>query len=169
MRNKLLVAAAIVVGLASVAYAAFAQILTINGTGTATGTWDVKITTIALDAASVGATNHNAVAPTVAGDGLSATFNADLAYPGATATYNVTIKNNGNIDAKLSTLTDLATLNAAAPDYITYSLSGVALNDVLTAGSTVTAKVTVTWASTDTHSGSVSKVATINFGYVQNT
>jgi hypothetical protein len=37
MRNKLLIAALIVVGLASVAYAAFAQVLTIGGTGTATG------------------------------------------------------------------------------------------------------------------------------------
>lgn len=37
MRNKLLIAALVVVGLASVAYAAFAQILTISGTGTAAG------------------------------------------------------------------------------------------------------------------------------------
>lgn len=37
MRNKLLIAALVVVGLAPVAYAAFAQILTISGTGTAAG------------------------------------------------------------------------------------------------------------------------------------
>lgn len=37
MRNKLLIGAAILVVLASVAYAAFAQILTISGTGTAAG------------------------------------------------------------------------------------------------------------------------------------
>lgn len=37
MRTKILVAALVVVGLASVAYAAFSQVLTISGTGTASG------------------------------------------------------------------------------------------------------------------------------------
>ena len=90
-------------------------------------------------------------------------------YPGATAVYNVTIKNSSNLDAKLSTLSDLAALNATAPAYITYTLSGVGVNDILAAGTTANAKVTVTWAATDTHSGTVSKAATVNFGYVQNT
>ena len=167
MKNKLLVAASAVVGLATVAYAAFATTLSINGTGSATGTWSVAITGIALDATSVGATNETA--PVVAGDSLSATFDANLAYPGASAVYNVTIKNNGNIDAKLSTLSDLTTLNATAPSYLTYAVTGVAANDILAAGNTVTAKVTVTWAAADNHSGAASKPATINFGYVQNT
>ena len=167
MKNKFLITAALLVGVASVAYAAFATTLTINGTGTASGTWDVKITGISLDAASVGATNNTA--PVVAGDSLSATFDAGLAYPGASATYNVTLENNGTIDAKLSTLSDLTTLNSSAPAYITYALTGVAVNDVLAAGNTVTAKVTVTWASGDTTSGTASKGATINFGYVQTT
>ena len=77
MKNKFLITAALLVGVASVAYAAFATTLTINGTGTASGTWDVKITGISLDAASVGATNNTA--PVVAGDSLSATFDAGLA------------------------------------------------------------------------------------------
>ncbi len=166
MKNKLLIGAFAFIGLASVAYAAFASTLSINGTGTTTGTWNVAITNIALDASSVGASDKTA--PSVAGDSLSATFDANLAYPGASAVYNVTIKNNGTVNAKLSSLTDLTTLNASAPAYITYSLSGVAVDDVLAAGATVTAKVTVTWTAGDTHSGTVSKAATINFGYVQN-
>ena len=126
MKNKLLVAALAVVGLATVAYAAFATTLSINGTGSTTGTWSVAITGIALDATSVGATNKTA--PVVAGDSLSATFDANLAYPGASAVYNVTIKNNGNIDAKLSTLSDLTTLNATAPSYLPYAVTGVAID-----------------------------------------
>ena len=169
MKNKFLIFAIIIVATASAAYAAFAQNLIVNGTGTATGNWAVQITGITL-ATSTGATNHNAVAPTVAGDGLSATFNVDLAYPGATAGYDVTIKNNGNIPAKLSTLTDLTTTNNVAPTYITYAISGVALNDTLAAGATTTARVTVTWAaSASTNPSGANKVATISFGYVQNT
>lgn len=168
MRNKFVIAALVIVGAASVAYAAFAQNLIVNGTGTATGNWDVHITTITL-ASATGATNHLGVAPTVAGDFLSATFNVDLAYPGATATYDVTIKNNGNINAKLSTLTDLTSLNAAAPTYITYALTGVAINDPLAPAGTTTAHVAVTWAaSANTNPSGANKVATITFGYIQN-
>ena len=63
MRNKLLIAAAVVVVLASVAYAAFSQIININGTGTTSGDWKVKITGISQSSAN-GATD--ASAPTLA-------------------------------------------------------------------------------------------------------
>ena len=56
MRNKLIIAAVVLVGLASVAYAAFSQLLTINGTGTATGNWKVEIIGI-TPTGQVGATD----------------------------------------------------------------------------------------------------------------
>jgi hypothetical protein len=166
MRNKFLVAALVLVGLASVAYAAFAQILTINGTGTASGNWDVKILSI-TPTAQTGATDK---ASTPSFTATSATFDVDLAYPGATSSYNVVIKNNGTIPAKLSSITDLTTVNAAAPTDLTYAVSGVAANDTLAAGAEVTATVTVSWKSTGTADISTqSKAATIDFNYVQNT
>lgn len=152
------------ISLASVAYAAFASTLTINGTGTATGNWQVEIISI-TPTGQVGATDQ--VAPSFTA--TSATFNVGLAYPGATSSYQVVIKNKGTINAKLSTLTDLTTLNAAAPSYITYSISGVAINDVLAPNATATATVTVTWASSaSTNPSGASKSAIINFNYVQN-
>lgn len=166
MRNKILVAALVVVGLASVAYAAFAQILTIGGTGTATGSWDVKITGITPTAAT-GATDATAPSYT----GTSATFSTNLAYPGATATYQVTVKNNGNTPAKLSSLTDPSTINGTAPTYITYTLSGVtAGTTTLDPGATNTLTVVVTWdsASSPVTSGET-KTATFTLNYVQNT
>lgn len=164
MRNKLIIAAVVLVGLASVAYAAFAQLLTINGTGTATGDWDVAITSITRTDTNPGATDATAPSYT----GTSATFSTNLAYPGASATYDVVITNNGSIDAELSSLTDLATINAASPTDITYSLSGVAVNDVITAGNTDTVTVTVTWNSGATSNiTSQSKTATIDLNYVQ--
>ncbi len=166
MRNKLLVAAVVVVALASVAYAAFAQLLTINGTGTATGTWDIQITSITAKN-QTGATDH---ATTPSFTATSATFNVDLAYPGATSTYDVVIENQGSIPAKLDTLTNLAAKNAESPVDITYSISGVAVNDTLAAGASTTATVTVTWvAGSTTNITTQSKAVTIDFNYVQNT
>lgn len=165
MRNKLLVGAMVLVGLASVAYAAFAQTLTINGTGAATGTWDVAITAITQTSAT-GATENSA--PTF--NATSATFDVDLAYPGASATYDVTVTNNGTIPAALDTVTDLAALNAQAPTHITYSITGVTGGSTTLAasGGTNVAQVTVTWDGASTASGG-SKVATIDLDYSQDT
>lgn len=163
MRNKLIIAAVVLVGLASVAYAAFSQLLTINGTGTANGNWNIAITGI-TQTASTGATENAAPLFT----GTSATFDVDLAYPGASATYEVVIENNGTIPARLSTLTDLTTLNAAAPADIHYTLTGVAVNDTLAASATVTATVKVEWLTGgSTNIDTQSKVATIDFNYIQ--
>lgn len=166
MRNKLLIAAAVLVVLASVAYAAFSQVLNINGTGTASGSWQVKITDID-QVSSSGATD--ASAPTFTD--TTATFDVNLAYPGATATYDVTIENSGTIDAKVSRVTGIDEANSATPAYITYGFSGVDATTTITAnGGTNVAKVTVTW---DPNSAPVtagaSKTATIKINYVQDT
>lgn len=166
MRSKLILAAVVLIGLASVAYAAFAQILTINGTGTANGNWDVKIISI-TPKDQVGATDQ---ATTPSFTDTTATFDVDLAYPGATSTYDVVIKNNGTIPAKLSTLTDLTATNALSPVDIHYTLTGVAVNDLLAAGASVTATVQVEWvAGGSVNIDTQSKVATITFDYIQNT
>lgn len=166
MRNKLIIAAVVLVGLASVAYAAFAQILTISGTGTAAGNWDVEITSITAKD-QTGATDR---ATTPSFTSTTATFDVDLAYPGATSTYDVVIENNGSIPAKLSTLTDLTSLNSSAPTDIRYTLTGVAVNDELAAGASVTATVKVEWLTGgSTNIDTQSKAATITFNYVQNT
>ena len=165
MKHKLIPIAIVLMSFASVAYASFATTLTINGTGTATGNWDVQIISI-TPTAQTGATDHVSTPSFTA---TTATFNVDLAYPGATSSYNVVIKNQGNITAKLSTMTDLTSLNAAAPTYLTYAISGMTLNSTLAPNATVTATVTVTWASSATTNPSgASKAATINFNYIQN-
>lgn len=166
MRNKLLVAALVVVGLASVAYAAFSQVLTINGTGTANGNWDIQITSI-TPTTQTGATDQPS---TPSFTSTTATFDVDLAYPGATSTYEVVIENQGTIPALLSSLTDLTATNAAAPTDLHYTLTGVAVNDTLAAGASVTATVEVEWLSSGTTNiDTQSKAATITFNYVQNT
>lgn len=167
MKNKLLVAAVVLVGLASVAYAAFTQTLTINGTGNATGDWDVAITGITQTAA-VGATDVSA--PTF--NATSATFDVDLAYPGASATYNVTVTNNGTIPAVLATIDGLTQANAAAPLYIDYTLTGVTAGTTTlsASGGTNTVTVKVEWDPLDaTSNPSATKAATITLDYEQDT
>lgn len=164
MKTKIIVAAFVVVGLASIAYAAFAQLLTINGTGTITGDWDVKITSI-TQTSSTGTTDNVPASFT----DTSATFDVNLAYPGATATYNIVITNAGNIPAVVTSVDGVTTANAAAPTYITYALSGVSNGTTLAAGgATNTATVTVTWdpASAPVSTGE-SKTATITINYEQ--
>lgn len=164
MRHKFIPVLIVLVSFASVAYASFATTLTINGTGTATGNWDVRIISITATG-QVGATDQQAPSFTT----TSATFNVGLAYPGATSSYQVVIKNQGNINAILNTITDLTTLNASAPSYLTYAISGVAVNDTLAPGASTTATVSVTWASSaNTNPSGASKAATINFNYIQN-
>ena len=166
MKNKLILVAVVVVGLASVAYAAYAQTLNVNGSGTAAGDWDVAITDITQTSAT-GATENSA--PTF--DETSATFDVDLAYPGATAEYDVTVTNNGSIPAALSSITDLTSLNASAPAYITYATSGVTNGTTLAAnGGTNTLHVTVVWtgASAPATTGTT-KPATITLDYDQDT
>lgn len=167
IRNQLIIAAIIIVGIGSIAYAAFAQILTINGTGTATGDWHVAITGVSRTAAA-GATEVGG-SPTFTG--TSATFDVDLAWPGAYAEYTVTIANTGNIPAKVESVTDLATINSADPTYMTYTVGGVAANDLLPATTgTDTATVRVEWDPLDnTGVANDTKSATINFNYIQNT
>lgn len=164
MKNRLILIAIIGVALASAAYAAFATNLSTNGTGTATGLWDVAITSIS-PASQDGASDRPG---TPSFTSTSATFDVDLAYPGASSSYQVVIKNRGNIDAKLSSLTDLSPINAAVPTYLTYTLSGISVGDTLAPNATVTVTVTVSWTAGAGTAG-VSKSATINFNYIQNT
>ena len=167
MRNKLLVGALVLLGLASVAYAAFAQTLTITGTTTASGNWDVEIIGISRTGSTGTATD---AASTPSYTGTTATFDVDFASPGSSATYDVTIKNLGNITAKVSAIPSVTTINAAEPVDVKYTIvSGPAVNDTLAPAATTTVTVKAEWLSTaTTNPVTASKTATLAYDYVQN-
>lgn len=165
MKNKFLLGALVFVGLATVAYAAFATTLNINGTTSVAGNWDVHIDSI-TPTLNAGASDK--VSPTVGSDGLSATFNTDFDYPGASASYDVVITNHGTINAEVSTIPSVATVNAAEPVDIDYAINGPSVGDQLGAGQSVHATVTVRWKSGSTiNPTTVSKGATFSYGYIQ--
>ena len=148
----------------SVGYAALAQTLNINGTANVNAEWKVEITGI-TDSNLVGATVTNTEF-----DSTSATFDVDLAYPGATATFNVAVENNGTINAALDSISGLEAANSASPAEIQYEITGVKAGDKLAAGADTTATVKVTWLATSEEIPEVkTKTATISLNYVQDT
>ncbi len=153
--------------LMSVGYAALAQVLTINGTANIDANWDVEITGI-TEGTLKGATTKN-----ITSNASSATFDVDLAYPGATATYEVDIENKGTINATLESITGVDAANNALPTEVKYTVTGVSEGDSLDSKATAKAIVTVTWVKSasndDTVPTTTSKTATINLNYVQNT
>ncbi len=165
MRSKILIAAVLLVGVASVAYAALSQTLTINGTGTLNGTWDIEITSITRTDTNGGANEISA--PTFSG--TTASFDVGFITPGDYATYDVVMKNLGSIKAKVSSLPSLTTVNAAEPVDVKFTItSGPAVNDELDQNDTATASVKVEWLSSATGTSStLSKTALMSCGFVQ--
>ena len=84
-----------------IGYAVLSQTLNISGTANMKGTWDIKITDIS-EASKTGKADPGT--PTISSSGVSASFEANLWMPGDSITYNITVKNNGNIDAALKEL-----------------------------------------------------------------
>jgi hypothetical protein len=148
-----------------IGYALVTQLLTITSVSTVTGTWDVRITAVGTPTFTNAA---NVTTPSVSTDGHTATFSVDLNCPGATAVYPITVKNNGNIPAKLTSITGITDANAAAPTDVTFACNA-AVNDTLAAGASIVYNVTVVWASTATTIPStLTKTATITLNYQQN-
>lgn len=148
----------------SIGYAALAQELTINGTATIDAEWDIHFNSITLDTdESVGVTEN----ATPSASGTSATFNVELAYPGAVAHYDIVVENGGSIDATLSSISGVDTANNTEPTEIKYTVTNIAAGDDLTAGQSTTFRVTVEWLDSDTIPTTTSKTATITLNYAQ--
>ena len=87
-----------------IGYALLTQILTINGTATLTGNWNIKIT--GIETAEIVGTASNELEPSYTDD--TATFSVGLKKPGYKIKYIVRVENLGSIDAVLS-------LNSSTP------------------------------------------------------
>ena len=184
--NALPLAALAIIGVASVAYAAFSVNLNVAGTGTIAGDWDVEIVSITKEAGSVGESD---AASTPSYTASTATFSSNLAYPGATATYLVTVANMGSIPAYLDSLTsDAATVNAAAPSGVNFTVdttNALTANTSNPAAAThlgawtgsqdatdsITFKVKVEWLLSDTqsYSSGANKDLSVSMGWNQYT
>ena len=143
-RNYIIIGLCMILVIMGVGYAAFSQLLTINGTANITNSWNIEITNIrGVNLSSV--QNNGAYdkdEPTVGQDKVSATFHTGLIQPGDTRIYEVEVTNKGSVDADIksvfkNTLSDaiyfsydgVGPLGGTGTDVLTSS--GVYNNDLL--------------------------------------
>ena len=134
-RNYIIAGLCAILLIMVVGYAAFQSQLRISGTSNITSNWSVKITDI--QSKVVNGTPTNASAPTHTD--TTATFRTTLTSPGDTMQYDVTVSNEGDIDAKLDKITILESTNPA----IGFEVKGIEEGSLLEAKQTAILTVTV--------------------------
>ena len=133
-RNYIIAGLCMILVIMGVGYAAFSSQLRISGTSNVTSNWSVKITDI--QSKVISGTPANASEPTHTD--TTATFRTTLTSPGDTMQYDVTVSNEGDIDAKLDKITVPESTNPA----IWFEVKGIEEGSLLEAKQT--AKLTVT-------------------------
>lgn len=161
-RNIIIGSLCAVVLLMAVGYAAFQTVLNIQGTSNITSSWGIKITNITSK--NIVGTASNNGAPTFAD--LTATFKTNLQTPGDSIEYDITVSNEGTLNAKLDEITLSNTNNPA----IKFTSSGMTKGDIITAGSTKILTVKVEYlASVTMQPENTSSTLTVDLDYSQAT
>ena len=144
-----------------IGYAILSQTLNISGTANMQGNWSVKITNMKLLEANKTGRAEN-VSNTFTD--TTASFEANLWMPGDSIEYEVTVENQGNIDALLKSITPTTTNRSEG---IKFSHSEID-NTVLTAGKKITFTMKVEFLESAT---SIPKVDNVKYNlelvYVQ--
>lgn len=160
-KNKVLIISLVLClfAILAVGYAAFSTMLTINGTSNITSSWQVEITNATIKEVS-GA--QNVANPIVSPEAV--TFNTDLVSPGDYVIYEVTVSNEGSIDAKLNKITKTDTNNPA----IIFSVDGITEGETLTHETSKTFTVTVSYNNAVTSQPDITtSTLTVLLDYVQ--
>lgn len=145
----------------AISYAAFSQTLNITGSATIDSNWNIKITSVTTKNILGHATK--AFEPIVSDTAV--TFKTNLKYPGDSMTYEVTISNEGTVDAKVDSIEITDSKNPA----ITFTTTGINENDLLEAGQKQIYNVIVTYNDNITSQPSeLSATLTVKLNYVQN-
>ena len=158
----------IILGLCSIllvmaaGYAAFRTQLTINGTSNITSEFKVLITDI--QSRNVVGRAENAEEPSHTE--TTATFKTNLYLPGDSITYDVTVENQGSIDAVLKTIQKSDSNNNA----IIFETSGIQEGEVLKASESTKFSVTVSYnASTTSQPSNITSDLEVTLNYEQAT
>ena len=130
----------------TIGYSILSDTLNIHGTSKIkNATWKVHFTSV-----SAGATGSVAPvqAPTIASDELNISYEVNLDKPGDFYEFTATVKNDGSVDAKLSSAPVLTGVSAAQDVYLNHTFthtdgSAVTAGETLVAGASVTYKVRI--------------------------
>lgn len=179
-RNMLLIVLFVGLGVMTVAYAAFSTSLSIKSSAKVNNSkWDIHFANLTQVANSSGNTGTVISPPTIQNGATQITgLVADLKKPGDSVSYTFDIVNNGDINAKITSVS-IATPNCGANtsacskmEYsVKYTSSGLtpAVGNTLNKNSSVNATLTIKYKDnnplTDSNDVSISGLdVTINYG-----
>ncbi|MBQ9011596.1 MAG: leucine-rich repeat domain-containing protein [Bacilli bacterium] len=159
-RNLIIFFLCLAVFAMAIAYTVSGSILKINGVSAVTSRWDVRITNIKT--AEVIGMARDQQEPTFSN--FEASFSTLLSLPGDSMTYDVTVTNNGTLDAVI----DDITLNTTNNPAIEFSISGIEKGDRLNAGASDVLKVKVLYKNKEALVGdNLVSSFSIVFNYIQ--
>lgn len=176
---------------AAIGFALLSQNLNITGTsnygvGAGGTSWNVLIESGILNSSDSNSISENNT-PVVSQDNLTFTYDVNLLQPGATAVYDVVVKNEGTIDATLTNI--VRTSPTSLPENISFTIttnidasSTVILNDqgifsapggqndVLASGESRTFHIITQWSSSVTELPEQTTTPfSVTFAYEQST
>ena len=146
-----------------IGYAILTTELNISGTAQITSNWKILFTSVEEKEMTNAITNTKDIS------GLTTlTLDVQLQQPGASATYDVVVENQGDLDAMLTAINGVDEANNNAPLPIKVELQNIKVNDGLLAGDKKTFQVRVYWdASVDFSETNMSKEIEITLVYEQ--
>ncbi len=141
-RNYVIVGLCMILVIMGIGYAAFTSQLKISGTSKIATEWNVKITDI--QSKNISGQAKDVSAPTYTD--TTATFSTSLTSPGDAMQYDITVSNEGNIDAILNDIQ----INDSNNPAIIFETSGIENGDKLEANQTDILTVIVSYNSSVT-------------------
>ena len=123
-----------------IGYAVLSQQLDINGTAQITSNWKILFTSAEEKEMNNATTTKKEIS-----DLTTLTLDVNLTQPGASATYDVVVENQGDLDAVLSKIDGISESNSKDPKSIKVSVENIKTGDSLLAGDKKTFRVKVYW------------------------
>ncbi len=123
-----------------IGYAVLSQQLDINGTAQITSNWKILFTSAEEKEMTNATTTRKEIT-----DLTTLTLDVNLTQPGASATYDVVVENQGDLDAVLSKIDGISESNSKDPKSIKVSVENIKTGDSLLAGEEKTFQVKVYW------------------------
>ena len=146
-----------------IGYALLSQTLQINGTANITSKWKILFTSAEEKEMENATTQLKEIT-----DDTTLTLNVELTQPGAKATYDVVVANQGDLDAVLSKIEGVEETNSSDPLPIKVHLENIEEGDPLLKSEEKTFQVIVEWdASVDFNETNMSKEIEITLTYEQ--
>lgn len=164
-RNHAIIVLIVLLLALAVGYAAFSSTLTIEGTATGTGTWDVRFESVTLKNSSGNVDSNHGTASITGSNGETITATIQLAYPGDGVILEAVVKNNGNTPAKLENIQ----ITEPELDDVEITEAIPVVDEDLPAGGTCTAQFAIKWKADSTKTNLGQQTFTVTYDYIQDT